>query len=1409
MAFRSRIHPAAAHRVLALAISLAAPQGGAAAQALDDARPGAPRFVHESWSVEDGLPLNSIRKVLQGRDGYVWIATLDGLARFDGVRFTVFNASGSPELPSTRFISLYEARDGSLWLQTETWDLLRFRHGRFTHFGAEHGLTARVYSIYEEPDGTMWLGTGRGVGRLEGDRFVPVAAVPGGVHGIVRRADGSVWLGTDGRGVYRVEDGRAEHVVTNAAPDTATSVWHVAEDPTGRLLIAGAGLWAEDPKDGSFGRVGSAFVRLDRTVRPISGPAVDLLPPGLFNGAIGPDGTLWFAHGTRVFTEAGLAWDLGPGSDADAGSFGIYSLTVDREGGVWLGTWNAGVHRLKPALFTTFSEPEGLANRNTSTVFEDGAGSIWVGTRGGLSRIDPDGGITSGGSLPGRSSDAIALLSDRPDRLWVGTGGGLLSCTLPAVACRVLESPGVVASGSVRALYADSRNRLWVGFGRSVAVREDDRWTTLENPSATVRAFAEAPDGAMWMGTNGGGLLRYHDGRYTRIDGSDGLPSEYVRALHVDADGWLWVGTEGRGLARLDPRGWGEEASGAGEGPGGAGEGPGGAGAEPSARRIAHIGTEHGLYDPAIHQILADGAGRLWMNTNRGVFWVARSELLAVAEGRASRVHSTYYTERDGMRNREGNGGTQPAGIRSRDGRLWFPTQDGVVVVDPARAIDAPLPSPVVVEQVVAGDSAYTPVGEPFRLGPDRRDVQIDYTAPGVLEPDNVRFRYRLEPYDADWVEADRRRSAFYTRLPPGHYTFRVIASTYGGEWNEPGAPIEMVLAPRFHETRTARALLVLALGLLVGGGFQWRLGNLRRRERQLVRAVDDRTAALQRSERQLASQNERLAAQAARLAALDQAKTRLFADLSHEFRTPLTLILGPLRSMLDGRHGTLPPSAREQADLMHRNGQRLHRLVNQVLDLMKLEAGQLGLVRRPHDLVEFVRGVTLAFAPFAERRGVELEFRSEVEVLTVPFDADQLEKVLLNLISNALKFTARDGEVEVSVGVEDEVATIAVRDTGLGIPAEELPRIFERFFQVDAANARRHEGTGIGLTLARDLVELHGGEITVDSAPGAGSTFTVRLPVEGMEATAETGAQVGEEGEEGEQGEAPDAVDIAATLPSVDGTAAAGGPDQSAEDRTTVLLVDDNADVRQYVRSVLASSYRVIEAADGRAGLERVRADLPDLVVADVMMPNIDGIELARALKLDAVTEAIPIVLLTARAAPEDQIAGLEAGADTYLVKPFEPGVLEATVSGLLAQRRRLRERFRSGEATPPAPAAAAPEAASELESRLRPLVEGHLTESGFGPDELAESAGITYHQLYYALRKELDVTPSRFIRGVRVECAAELLVQGAGSVTEIAYSVGFESLSYFSRAFRERFGTSPTQHVAARTRDRGTRTA
>jgi signal transduction histidine kinase/ligand-binding sensor domain-containing protein/DNA-binding response OmpR family regulator len=1351
------------------------------------ARP-AETFVHESWTVQDGLPVNSVNALLQSHDGYIWIATFDGLARFDGIHFTVFNSATSPGLPNNRIIALDEARDGTLWLRTEDRQLVRFRDGRFTAFGRDRGIASDVWTIFEDRTSTIWVGTQRGLGVIRDDRFVRVAAasIDAPVFAITQRADGSIWAGVEGHGLFRIDGDRVAPAPGQPDELARGGIQAMAEDSAGTLWLGvrgptGAGIWRFGNRTEWVARTGDllAFsvsratgiawgVMPNMIYRLEAGRAVEVQPRvgALYHTQVlvqDDSGKMLYTSGTELYRDGRRIYTLpslpraGPTSSSS-----ITAIMQDHEGSIWLGTWGNGLHRLKPATFTVIGAPEGLSADNVYSVYEDAGGAIWVGTLdGGMSRIDGDR-VTRVAPSTGNSRIALSFMQDRTGRLWIA-GIGLIECALPNVQC-TLPSNDVARRAQVHAMYEDSTGALWFGSDVGLLRLEGDRWTTPPVGNAdrqpVVRAFERSPDGALWMATAGEGLLRYQDGRFRSVTTAEGLPFDRVRSLHVDQDGWLWVGTEGRGLARLDPRDWQEGKSGG---------------------RIVSVRARDGLFDEVIHTILEDSADRLWMSGNRGIFWVDRRELLEFAAGRRPSINSTAYTERDGLRNREANGGSQPAAIRSRDGRLWFATQGGVAIVDPARIERNPIPPNVVVEQVLSGGTALPAGRGRMSLGTAQRDLEIRYTALSFLAPANMRFRYRLEPYDAKWVDAGNRRTAFYTKVPPGRYTFRVAASNNDGVWNEQGAALELELAPHLWETGGFRLLSALTIGLIIAGGVGWRVRTLRARALELGRLVDERTRELRVNQHQLELRTEQLKE-------LDRAKSRFFANVSHEFRTPLTLTIGPLedlRARVEREPIVEPP---RELDMALRNSRRLLRLVNQILDVAKLEAGQMKLRARRQDLATFARGVAAAFGQIAAQNHIDFEVIAP-DAVDAWFDADALEKVLGNLLSNAFKFTPDGGRIALRVDTHDTVGRIKVTDSGPGIPPEYLPHVFERFYQVDESSTRAQPGTGIGLALARELVELHGGSITAESDGGA--TFTVELPL--------GRTHLRDDQIVGRPEDSPASTDGLEVEHAVtrDGDREPRNAD-AATDRTTLLIVDDSADMRAYVRSHFESRYSVLEAADGEAGIERAKSLLPDLVISDVMMPGVDGNTLCRTLKSDAETDFIPIILLTALASTENRVAGLVGGADDYLAKPFEMRELEARIENLIATRRRLRERFAAEAVNLPSPSQepALGSADQAFVDRLYATIAAHLAEPEFGVAELAEQVFLDRSHLFRRTRELVGETPSDLLRRLRLERAAQLLKEGAGNVAEVAYAVGFQSLSHFSRSFRDAHGVSPSAY-------------
>jgi ligand-binding sensor domain-containing protein len=910
-------------------------------------------YVRQSWTVENGLPVNAILALAQDHDGYLWLGTFDGLVRFDGVRFTVFNAGNTPALPSNRIIALRTSPDSSLWIWTETSQLVRLRRGEFTHFDSTRGMTGPLTAWRVDDRGRMWVGTSHGLGVVhEGTiRSIVRSEQADSVLAIASQPDGRILAGTDGGRLFQVDGQRATPMAwPGESPLGSVHGLHV--DPGGTVwVIEGNRLWRYG-EPAMRGRVGTARLLINEPSTGdlwiVAGEKVSRLrndtlalahlrpmSPHTRDGVVLDDaGAVVFGLGDDLVRSGTRFASLLPSGVVPTVEHTITAVLRDREGSFWVGTSSYGLHRIKSAVVNTYSRPEGLVDGRVATVYEDANGSIWAGSTL-PHRFVGDRMVPVSDPLM-RGPETTSFLSTRAGEFFIGAaiGHGLFRCLPEGRDCRhvpELHRPRILA------MHEDRHGTVWVGTDPRLYRRDRGVWEVVPDTavplSAPVRAFAEEQDGTLWMATNGGGLIRYRDGAFRRISTNDGLPLEQLRGMYIDRDGWLWAGTEGRGLLRLDPREWR---------------------AANQRGRIVTYRSSDGLFDETIHGILEDDSERFWMSTNRGLFWVRRRALMDFADGRMSRLHVTSYTEQDGLRNREANGGTQPALIRARDGRLWFATQDGAAVVDPARIRMNEWPPNVVIEQVVSNGRTYAAAAGELALARDQRDLELQYTALSFLAPANVQFRYRLDPYDTAWVDAGNRRAAFYTKVPPGSYTFRVVASNNDGVWNEAGASLRLTLRPAMWETTPFRILLAIVLSLSIAWAVRLRVRRLNERAHELALLVDERT-------NELRMQREVLARQAEQLQQLDAVKSRFFANISHEFRTPLTLTVGPLENLRTLVSTTHAGAARQAATAL-RNARRLLRLVDELMDVARLEAGEMKLQAEVKDIVRFSRGMAGAF---------------------------------------------------------------------------------------------------------------------------------------------------------------------------------------------------------------------------------------------------------------------------------------------------------------------------------------------------------------------------------------------------------------------------------------------------------------
>ncbi len=1203
------------------------------------------QYVHQNWQADEGLPQNTVGAVVQTRDGYLWLGTEEGLVRFDGVRFTIFDKSNTAVFEKSQVIhALAEDNEGALWIGVMGGGLIRYAGGEFTRYNADQGFEGETVStLYIDRAGRLWVGTrDAGLYVRDQDRFARFTAESRfnstHIYAFYQDRAGAQWIATED-GLHRLKDGVIT-VYRYTAAQSDDLVLAIHEDQTGTMWL-GTRSGLSTLRDGVL----QAFVPEDdtETVGSVWAFWED------------SQGSLWFGMDNglaRLNNDRFETFSEEDGLSHDR----ILALYQDREGSLWIGTQGGGLNRLWDGKFTTYTTQEGLSHNGTLTVYEDNEGVVWIGTEsGGVNRLH-NGEIAAFTTEDGLSSDFVtSVYQDRSGALWIATLGGGLNRLKDGVFTHYTHNDGL-PSDDVFVVYGDDEGNLWMGTDAGVARLRDGRFTTYTTDdglgSNFVTALLQDRHGALWIGTYDAGLNRLHNGEITAFTTDDGLASNLVLALHEDTDGAFWIGTYEGGLTRLVLNN---------------AEGPDGS--------LTTFSSREGLFSDNVYQILEDDQGVLWMSCNKGLFSVSKDTLNAFAKGRIDHFSSTVYDKADGLKSHEFNGGTQPAGWKGRDGTLWFPSVQGVSMVNPANIRHNPLPPPVVIEEMIVNNKAVAQRGR-IELAPGMKKFEFTYTAPSFIAPEAIEFRVFLKGYDEEWQDAGTNRTATYTNLSPGSYTFLVKARNSDGVWNDTGASVSLTLRPHFYQATWFLLLCVLALLAIGYAGYRLRIRHLKARKRELERVVDERTHQLRLEKEKTEQAKEVIEAQAEKLKELDRFKTRFFANVSHEFRTPLTMIIGPLESALHGSYGVVEGTLHRQLEIMLRNALRLMRLINQLLDLSKLEAGKMVLRARPRNVVPFVEGIVQSCMPLAEQKKIDLIFRADSKKLELYYEPDKLEKVIFNLLSNALKYTPAKGSIITSLckrpattAMPEGAVELRVHDTGQGIPAADLPYIFDRFRQVDGSNTREHEGTGIGLALVKELVLLHHGAIDVESEPGVGTTFTVLLP-HGT-AHLQTNEILQDTTEDDQLSEAGVLMELSTDLAiardethafSVNGHApeAPGKP-------PLVLIIDDNADVREYVGSILSDTYQIATAHDGWDGLEKARSLKPDLILSDVMMPKMDGHELCRRLKADADLQFTPLILLTARATNEMKLEGLEKGADDYMTKPFNARELKARVGNLI----------------------------------------------------------------------------------------------------------------------------------------------
>jgi len=1334
-----------------------------------------PRHINfTSITVKDGLMSNTVFAMLKDRYGLMWFATTDGLNKYDGTNFTVYrNITGdSSSLRANEVLSLHEDKAGNLWVGTGGGGLSLYNRQKntFEHYTYNNtGLDrhAVIKSICSDYRGRLWIApyaslyvldtVSRSITQVElpDANGNPVKTV---VECIFEDSKHRMWIATEnGLFRYTAETNSFRRYLYREGDRSSLAHDHVraiTEDRSGTIWVGTInGLSRLLPDEQHF-----------VTYRNTPGNEKSLSDNRVTCIEADKDGLLWVGtlNGINAFnTSCGevTAYNTENGDIFSLSGRAISCCYFDKDGIYWFGTFLHGINKYDKninlfglKLTSTFSRKEGPPLMVTNFA-ENLHGNVYVATfEGGLYEFDYRTGHVRQTDLRlnGRavqSLNIMALHMGRENQLYIGVYGKgvMLLNTITGKAEMVrAENTAALYSNDIYCMGEDSKGDTWVGTnGAGIHIIRGNKVieTYSPNPSGPnerllpingyIRAIAEDADKNIWIGTHGGGIAVYQPVSDTwTIYNQDNsrLPSNKIQSLLCDSRGTMWVGTDGGGLSLYNRQ----------------------------DKQFTCFTEKDGLQNTTIYQIVEDLRGQLWLSTNTGI-----SSMDPVSH------KFRNFTTFNGVQN---SNFVHSSGIRLTGGEILFGGLEGINYFDPTRlTINHNVPKVLLTDlkisnkSVIAGNDA--PIKEDISIATEirldyRQNFALSFVALNYTLARQNLYAYKLEGFEREWNFTGTNNTASYINLDPGTYTFHVKASNNDGVWNTAESSIKIYVRPPFWRTTTAYIIYVLAfIGL----------------------ALYSRYRVMSRLRRELVLEQEQQ--QAKRLQELDRMKLKFLTNLSHDLRTPIALIAGPIEQLIDGEKTS---TKLDKLYIIRRNAKRLLNLVNQLLDFRKLEEKELTLQLSKGEFISFVKEVSESFKDLSERKHINFSFSSTIPRLEALFDHDKIERILLNLLSNAFKFTLEGGSISVvlensTLPGNDRTEWIAIKvtDTGIGIPKETLDKIYDRFFQNDPSGAILNYGSGIGLSTAKEFVKLHGGTIDVESEPGNGSAFTIQLPL----------------------GIGPATPDLGQPLPATEEKALSSKiANKKANNKALpiILLVEDSEDFRFYLKDNLRYNYMVIEAANGNEGWQKALAHHPQLIVSDISMPGMNGIDLVNKLKADKRTSHIPVILLTALTDQQQQIRGLETGANDYITKPFDFEVLNAKVKSLLELNSAMKSTY-AKQITLTAPEVRIDSSDEGLLQEIVIFLEQNITNPQLSVEALSRQFGMSRSTMYTKLLQITGQTPVEYIRSFKLERAAILLEKSNITIAEIAYQVGFTTPNYFARSFKQKFGVLPSEYVAS----------
>jgi len=1327
----------------------------------------------------DGLLSNTVNTIIKDHCGFLWFATADGLDRFDGIEHKAYRLDPTDKLGyrSKEVTCMYEDGTGQLWVGTMGGGLYFFdrTHDEFQPYKQlskyKEDPENYIKAMYGDKNGRLWLGTLGGLCVFDPktkkavfykpDEHKPGRLHPGIILSIFRDSQQRMWIGT-GKGLYLYNDVSNNFISFRHEDNNKSSI---PNDGINTIAECQHKLWI-GTNDGL-----SCLSPDLKTFRSFKYNADDesTLSGNLIYSIAASGDDIW------VGTEGGLnivntlSGKTRRYNHDDRNKFSLSSKSIrciynDPQGIYWIGTYQGGVDKYDKNL-TLFNsrqnnayDPAGLNAPFVTSFAENKDGDIFVGTDGGgVNLFHMKNGLFGHIGIKAKQKNnsaglpILCMILDRNQQLWIGTfqDGVFVYDTKTGQYQQLTAGKDNthINHNEIFCFKEDSKGRIWIGTnGGGVNVFDPKSKTFfkyLSNPGSAderqlpvngyIRAIEEDHEGNIWIGTYGSGIavLNPTSQKFRLFSNKNtGMAIDRAISLLEDHKGNMWIGTAGDGLFCLNA----------------------------GSKKLVNYAAPGNLPDGVVHKLLEDESGDIWISTGKGI-----------CKFNTAVKKFTYYSANNGLQN---DAFIDGAGIRTSKGLLFFGGAEGFNYIDPKQEVNHNNNVPPVFFTALKVNNTVVHAGDHSALKQDisvakqidldyKQNFSIDYSAINFTLPQQNRYAYMLKAYNKSWNYVGSATTAYYTNMDPGEYVFMVKACNNDGIWNNTGAQIRIVIHPPIWMTWYA----YLLYALMVAGALLY----IRHRGINKLKA-------------KLALEQERKEAE--RVHELDLLKIKFLTNLSHEFRTPISLIMAPADKLL-AEHKDDHTAG--QVAVIRRNARRLLNLVNQLLDFRKLEEQELKLTLAEGEIIYFVTGVVDSFHDLSESRGIALKFNAPREKLFVRFDHDKVERILFNLLSNAFKFTAPGGTVSVDVvqhptaQPDKTVLEFKISDNGVGISAEEKQLIFKRFYQAaDNLAGRVDPGNGIGLSITREFVEMHDGSISVESEIGKGSVFNVLLPLEVF---------------------ADSSIKLSLPVETAVG-------DKELRSRLNnnhvigeipvLLIVEDNDEFRYYIKDNLKSQYKIVEASNGEEGWDRALSCHPDLIVSDITMPFMDGIALSRKIKADKRTSHIPFIMLTARTGEDEQLRGLESGANDYLTKPFNFEILNVKIKNLLQLNTSLKNTYTRQLKV----VHTGMEVESSKEKFLVKVVnyiDNNLNNPKFSVVDLSEHLAMSRGALYTKIFELTGLPPVEFIRSYKLDKAAILLLKSDLTVTQIAYEAGFATPHYFSRSFKDKFNMLPSEYRRA----------